>query len=146
VNALDTANNILADLEAESQRDLLSNARTAPAGIAPFHCYNGVKEGFLRSLRTGATPALGRKQPAVLSFSQHTVEMEQSGRLQNDAGTENACRAHEKRAQAGDDTIRRTQVGRTLATAIEDQQLMSDQRGFGGYGAESAPALPVGPG
>ena len=83
-------------------------------------------------------PALGRKQQAVLSFPQHTVEMQQSGRLQNDGGTENACRAHEKSAQAGDDTIRGTQVGRTLAATIEDQQLMPDQHGFGDNGTDSA--------
>ena len=99
----------------------------APAGIAAFHCYNGVNEVFLRSLRTRPLPALGRKQQAVLSFPQHTVEMEQSGRLQNDGGTENARRSHEKSAQAGDETILGTQVGRTLSTTIEDQQLMPEQ-------------------
>ena len=66
----------------------------------------------------------GRKQHAVLSFAQHTVEMQQSGRLQNDGGTNGTCRAHEQGAQAGDDPIRGTQVGRTLAPAIEDEQLM----------------------
>jgi serine/threonine protein kinase len=57
------------------------------------------------SLRARPTPALGRKQHAVLSLLQHTVEMQQSGRLQNDGGTENACPAHEKGTQAGDDPI-----------------------------------------
>ena len=84
VNAQDAANNILVDGDAESQRDLLSNAGTAPVGIAPFHCYDGVDEVFLRSLRARAPSALGRKQPAVFSFPQHTVQMQQSGRLQND--------------------------------------------------------------
>jgi len=120
VNTQDLANHIFIDLDGESQRDLLSNAGTAPAGIAPFHCNDGFDEVFLGSLRTRPVPALGRKQQTVLSFSQHTVEMEQSGRLQNDGGTEKACRAHEKSAQAGDDTIRGAQVGRTLAAAIED--------------------------
>jgi len=111
VNAQDAANNILVDLDAESQRDLLSHAGTAPAGIAPFHGYNGVNEVFLRSLRTRALPALGRKQQAVLSFPQQAVKMEQSGRLQNDGGTENACGAHEKSAQAGDNTIQARRLG-----------------------------------
>ena len=136
MNTQDTANDILVDLDAESQRDLLSNAGTAPVGIAPFHSHDGIDEIFLRSLRARATPALGRKQEAVLSFPQHTVETQQSGRLQNDGGTENACRAHEKGAQASDDTIRGAQVGRTLSAAIEDQQLMADQRGFGDNGTE----------
>src|SRR6516162_4920690 len=43
----------------------------------------------------------------------------------------------EQRAQARDDPIRGTQVGRTLAPAIEDQQLMPDQHGFGDNGTES---------
>jgi hypothetical protein len=64
--------------------------------------------------------------------------MQQSGSFQNDGGTKNACRAHEKGAQAGVDTIRGVQVGRTLPTAIEDQQLMPYQHGSGDNGAESA--------
>jgi predicted RNase H-like HicB family nuclease len=63
--------------------------------------------------------------------------MQQRGRLQNDGGTKNTCRAHEQGAQAGDDPIRGTQVGRTLAPAIEDKQLMPDQHGFGDNGTES---------
>ena len=92
----DTANHIFVDLDAESQRDLLSNARTAPVRIAPFHGYDGVDEVFLRSLRARATPALGRKQEAVFSFPQHRVVMQQVGRLQNDGGTANTGRAHER--------------------------------------------------
>jgi hypothetical protein len=63
--------------------------------------------------------------------------MQQSGRLQNDGGTKETCRAHEQRTQAGDDPIRGTQVGRTLAPAIEDVQLMPDKHGFGDDGTES---------
>jgi hypothetical protein len=117
---------------------------TAPAWIAAFHCYDSVDEVFVGTLRTRPAPALGRKQQAALSFPQHPVEMEQSGRLQNDCGTENACRTHEKSAQAGDDTVRGARVGRTLAAAIEDQQLMPDQCAFGDNGVR--PALPAGPG
>jgi hypothetical protein len=63
--------------------------------------------------------------------------MQQSGRLQNDGGTKDTCWAHEQRTQAGDDPIRGTQLGRTLAPAIEDEQLMPDQHGFGDNGTES---------
>jgi hypothetical protein len=65
------------------------------------------------------------------------VEVQQSARLQNDGGTKNTCRAHEQRAQAGDDPIGGAQVGRTLAPAIEDEQLMPDQHGFSDNGTES---------
>ena len=124
MNAQDTANDILVDLDGESQRDLLGDSGTAPVGITPFHFNDGVDEFFLRSIRARPTPTLGRKQHAVLSSPQHVMEMQQSGRLQNDGGAENACRAHEKGAQTGDDTIRGAQIWRTLAAAIEDQQLM----------------------
>ena len=49
-----------------------------------------------------------------------------------------ACRVQEKGAQAGNDAIGRVQVGSTLAAAIEDQQLMPEQHGFGDNGTESA--------
>src|SRR5215831_10991565 len=137
MNAQHTADNVLIDLHTESQRDLLSNAGTTPAGITPFHCHDGLDEVFVGSLRAGPTAVFRRKQHAVLSFAQHTVEMQQSGRLQNDGGTKDTCRTHEQRAQAGDDPIRGTQVGRTPAAAIEDEQLMPDQHGFGDNGTES---------
>ena len=70
--------------------------------------------------RARLTAVSGRKQHAVLSFLQHVVEMQQRGRLQDDGGTENACRVHEQGAQTGDDTLCGAQVGSTLATAIED--------------------------
>ena len=34
-----------------------------------------------------------RKQQAVLSFRQHVEEMQESGRLQDDGGTQNSCRS-----------------------------------------------------
>ena len=46
--------------------------------------------------------------------------------------------AHEKSAQANDDPIRRAQVGGTFAAAIQDQQLMADQHGFGNHTPETA--------
>jgi hypothetical protein len=131
VNAQNASNKILVDLHAESQRDLLSSAGTAPSRIVPLHCDNGINEAFLPPLRTRAIPAPGCIQQAVLSFPPHVVELEQSGRLHNNSGTENAgghmtVRPHEKSAQAGEDTIRGMQIGRTLSATIEDQ-LMPDQ-------------------
>ena len=110
MNAQHTADNVFIDLHTESQRDLLSNAGTTPAGITPFHCHDGLDEVFVGSLRAGPTAVPRRKQHAVLSLAQHTVEMQQSGGLQNDGGTKDTCRAHEQRTQAGDDPIRGTQI------------------------------------
>src|SRR6516165_6168733 len=95
-DAQDAANNILVDVDAESQRDLLGNAGAAPVGITPFHGNDGVDEFLLRSLRARPTPALGRKQQAVLSFFQRVVEIEQSRSLQNNGGAEDACWAQKR--------------------------------------------------
>ena len=129
----DTANYVFINLDAESQCDLLGNAGTAPVGITSFHCHDDIDEFFFRSLRAWPTRALGRKQHAVLSFPQHIVEMQQSCRPQNDGRTKKAGRAHEKGAQTGDNAIGRAQVGRTLASAIEDQELMFDEHRFGNH-------------
>jgi hypothetical protein len=120
MNAEDTANHILVDCNAESQGDLLGDAGTTPVEITPFQFNDCVDEFFMRSFRARRTPALARKQHAVLSFGQHVVEMQQRGWLQDDGGTQNACRVHEKGAQTGDETVRGAQVGSTLAAAIED--------------------------
>jgi hypothetical protein len=138
VNTQDAANNIFVDLHAEAQRNLLRNPGTAPAGIAPFHFEDGVNQYSIRSFRAGLAPTFGGKQHAVLSFSQNVVEMQQSGRLQNDGDAENAARVHEQGAQTGDNPIRRPQVGRTFPAAIEDAQLMFDEHRLGNDGTEAA--------
>jgi len=66
------------------------------------------------------------------------VETQQGGRLHNDGGTEHSCGAHEKSTQTGEDTIRGTQIGRTLAAPIEDQQLMAEQYRLGNNGTEAS--------
>jgi len=87
MNAEDPANHILVDGNAESQGDLLGDAGTTPVAITPFPFNDGVDEFFLRSFRARRTPALAREQYAVLSFSQHVVEMQlawmASGRWRN---------------------------------------------------------------
>jgi len=138
VSAQKTANDILVDLDAESQGDLLSDAGTTPGGIATFHGNDGVDEVFPRPLRAGPTPVFGRKQHPVLSFPEHAVEMQQSRRLHNDGRPENACPAHEEGTQTGDDPIGGVQVRRTLAATIEDLQLMADQHGFGNHRTNAA--------
>jgi hypothetical protein len=120
MNAEDTANHILVDCNAEGQRDLLGDSGTTPVEITPFQFNDCVDEYFIRSFRARLTPALERKQFALLSFGQHVVEMQQRGWLQDDGGTQNACRVHEECAQTGDDAFCGAQVGSTLAAAIED--------------------------
>jgi hypothetical protein len=68
VNAQDAADNILVDLDAEGQRDLLSNARTASAGVAPFHGYNRVNQAFLGPFGPGRCLRLGEKNMRYFRF------------------------------------------------------------------------------
>jgi hypothetical protein len=117
MNAQDTANNILVDFNAESQRDLLGDSGTTPVGITPLHFSYCVDEFSIRSFRARLTPALGRKQQAVFSLRQLAVEIDQRGRLQDDCTTQNAGWVHEKDAQTGDDTLGGAEVG----SAIENQ-------------------------
>ena len=60
-------------------------------------------------------------------------------------GTEDACRAQEKGEQTGGIAIRGAQVGRTLASSIEDQQLMPDPARIRQPRNGFPPAVPVGP-
>ena len=69
---------ILVDLDAEGQGELLSHSRATPVRITLFHFNDCVDEFFLWSFWARLTPALGRKQHSVLSFRQHVVEMQQS--------------------------------------------------------------------
>jgi len=56
------ADNVLIDRHTESQRDLLGNAGTTPAGITPFHCHDGLNEIFVGAPRARPTAA-----PSLLS-------------------------------------------------------------------------------
>jgi hypothetical protein len=138
MNAEYTANHILIDVDTESQRDLLGDARTTPVGITPFHLDNGVDEFFLRSLGARSLVALRREQQAVFSFHKNLAKMQQRPRFQNDSGSEKTRWANEKRAQPVDESVPSAQVGRTLATSMQHQQLMPDQNRFGYYTTYSA--------
>jgi hypothetical protein len=64
--------------------------------------------------------------------------MQHCDRFQRNSGTKNTRRANEECAQRGDDPICGAQVGRTLAPAIEDQQLVPKQQGLSDNAPESA--------
>lgn len=65
------------------------------------------------------------------------MKMEQCGWLQHNGGTKDQCRVQEKDAQTGGDAVGGAQVGRALAPAIDDYQVMPDQRGFRNHRTES---------
>jgi hypothetical protein len=66
------------------------------------------------------------------------MEVQQSRRLQNDGVPEDTCPAHEKGAQTGDNPIDGAKLRHPLAAAVEHQQLMPDQHGFGDNGTDSS--------
>ena len=55
--------------------------------------------------------------------------------------TKKLGRAHEKDVQTGDNAIGRAQVGRTLASAIEDQELLFDEHRFGNHATGAFAAI-----
>ena len=64
--------------------------------------------------------------------------MQKGRRLQHDGRTDQPGRPHEQGAPAGDEAIRKAEIGSALTRAIEDQQLMFDKDGLGNYGADAA--------
>jgi hypothetical protein len=138
MNTQDSSNRVLVDFNAESQRNLLSNSWTTPVPIAAFHCNDRVDQFLTWSFRARLLLLLRRGQETVLVLCQQMVEVQQGGRPQDDTRAENASRAHENSTQTGKDTICSTQVGSAPSASVEDQQLMTEQDGFGQEGTDSA--------
>jgi hypothetical protein len=65
------------------------------------------------------------------------MKMQQSRGLQDDGGPQNARRPHHESAQTGDDAIGRPKIGSPLPTAIQNQDLMSQQHGLGNHRPEA---------
>src|SRR5215469_9610371 len=68
---------VLVDVHAEGQSNLLGNSRTTPARVTSFHFNDGIDQLFGRSLQTRPTSAPRGKQHAVLSFRQQVMEKQQ---------------------------------------------------------------------
>ena len=59
------------------------------------------------------------------------MEVQDRRRSQYDRRAEHAGRAHEQRTHAGEDPVRRAKVRRPVPRAIEDEQLLLDQKRLG---------------
>jgi len=115
MNAQDTANHILVDLNAESQRDLLGNSRTAPVGITSFHFDDGVDELWFGPFGPDRRPRLGENQQAIFSSAEQAVEDAAEWKTSDTTSrTGNAFRAHEQSTPTSDDTIRARRLGARL--------------------------------
>ena len=65
-------------------------------------------------------------------------EIQQSGRLPDDGGAQEARPADEQSAKTNDDSISDTQVRRSFAAAIQDEMLMADQYRLGDHPSKPA--------
>src|SRR5947207_15219559 len=83
VTGEDPSNHVFVDGDDESQGNLLSDARTAPGGIALLHLDDGINEFSTGSSGPGP-PLLGREEQAILSVPQGLVEAQEGRRSQND--------------------------------------------------------------
>ena len=134
----DAPHDVFIDRDAEGPSNLLSDSRAAPEGIALLGGDNRINEFFARALGTGLGPPFRGEEQAVLALGQGLVKAQEGGGLQNDGRTDQSGRLYKQRAAAGDEAIRETEIGRALAGAIEDQELMWDEEGLGNYGTDAA--------
>lgn len=115
-----TPHNILIDLNAESQGQLLGNSATAPARIELFDFNECLDEFRRRSLRPRLSASFRREQTLILSLHQRCMEGEDGGRLQCDRNTEQPAGIIEEYAKAGDDAVQRAEVGCALVAPVKD--------------------------
>jgi hypothetical protein len=132
------SNHVFVDGDVESPGNLLSNTWATPGGIALLHLDDGFDEFFVGSPGSGLAPALRGEKQAVLALGQDLVKVQKGRRLQHDGRTDQPGRPHKKGAAAGDEAIRKAEIGSTLTRAIEDQQLMFDENGLGNYRTDAA--------
>jgi hypothetical protein len=126
----DPPNDVLINIDAKRESNLLGNSPATPTGITAFHLNDSIDKFAGWAFRAPSPSVFGRKEHAVLPLNQHLVETQQSGWLQNDSRFENSCRSHQKGAQTGDNSIGNAQIGSPLSAAVQDQKLMSNQHGF----------------
>jgi len=135
-------NDILVDLDPAGPSNLLGNTHAAKVRISTLQRDDGGDEFRGRTLWAGlaARRRRGREEPAVLPPYQGLVEPEQCRRPDQCAKLRESVRTHEQRGQAKDEAIDGREIGRPLPGAITDEQLVLEQQGLGGDGADAAGA------
>jgi hypothetical protein len=66
------------------------------------------------------------------------VKGKQGRRLKYNRGTEKTSRTDQERHPAGKDAVPRRQSGRSVSGAIQDQELVFEQKGLGNEGTDAA--------
>ena len=110
--------------------------------IATFQRDDGGDEFRGRAHRAGfaARRSRGGEESAVLALHQGRVEFEQCRRPDQRAKPRQPVRAHEQRREAENEAIDRREIGRPLPGAVADEQLVLEQQGLGGDGADATGA------
>src|SRR5208283_5196164 len=112
------SNNVFVDWDLERQGDLLRDSRTAPTGIPLLHFDERTDQLCARSFRAGLPTAVRGEQHAILLLANGFMKAEQCRGLQYDCGPEQTSWTHPERHQAGEDAVRRAEIGRSLPGAI----------------------------
>src|ERR1700733_12125255 len=128
------SNHVFVYWKVEGQGDLFSNSRTAPAVVPLLHFHNRMDEFCTRSLLAGLGTATGGEQHAVLLLAHGLVKAYQGRGPEHNGRAEQASGTQPERQPAGKDPVRRGQIRRSLAGAIQDQELMLKQKRLGNKG------------
>ena len=132
------SNHVFVNRKVEGQGNLFSNSRTAPAVVPLLHFHNRMDEFCTRSLRAGLGTAIGGEQHAVLFLAHGLVKAEQGRGLQHNGRSKQASGTQPERQPASKDPVRRGQIRRSLPGAIQDQELMLEQKRLGNEGTGTA--------
>jgi hypothetical protein len=126
-----SANDVLVDVDTESQGNLLGNARASPTWIALLHFNNGTNQIRAWAFRSRPRSAFCGKQKPVFSMNQSAMKVEKRRWFHRDCGSYQSSRQHKYGAQSGDKPVRGAEIRPSLSGTIQNQQLMPEQNGFG---------------
>ena len=140
------SNHVFVDLDVERRGDVLGDARTAPVRITFLHFDDRTDEFCARSFRAGLPTAFRGEQHAVLLPAQGLVKAQQCRGLQYDCRTEQTSWTHQERHPAGEEAVRRAEIGGSLPGAIQEQELVFEEKRLSNDGTDTARSEQAGQG
>ena len=122
---------ILVYIGAEGFVDLFCDSWAAKPWIAFLHFDNGLDDILRWSLGPGLCPSLRREQPAVFSFLERIVKLEQRRRTHDNRDPLNPSGPNEHHPESEQETIPSCQIGCSLSRTMRDNKLVSHCQIFG---------------
>ncbi len=119
-----STDDVLVDLDAEGFGDLLRNPWAAKPRISSLHLDNGLDNGLGWSLGPGFSLHLRRKQPAVFSFLERFMKLEQGRRTDDDCDPVNSSGLDKDGPEAQQKPIPSCQIGCSFTRTIGDDKLV----------------------